>query len=170
MLYQKGRNVKINNGKPHYNGVKRFSRESCRPTTHPQLQTQQEEIDHAPNDAAFLPCRKKRGLLPPLPLSFPLPQQPRPWETLSLDSEKPLYFQLPVHSNGLFVCNSLPNLPFSSPKQCFSPVSCGLTYGFAVACLSQNAVLCHSQINPYFAGKLTGSLAFKVNNTQVEKS
>lgn len=56
MLYQKGGNVKINNGKPHYNGVKRFSRESCRPTTHPQLQTQQEEIDHAGGrEAYFLP-------------------------------------------------------------------------------------------------------------------
>lgn len=52
-----------------------------------------------------------------------------------------------------------------SVKEPFSSWFSALAQGFAVACVSQIATLCYSQIN-HFAGKATDSLIFKVNMPQ----
>lgn len=49
-------------------------------------------------------------------------------------NEEPLYFQLSVYCNGLCVYNSLPKSPFSSIKECASPLFSGLACGFAITC------------------------------------
>lgn len=58
---------------------------------------------------------------------------------------------------------SPPNLPFFSLKKHISPLFFWFVYGFAIACLSQIAILFLSQINPSLAGKITGVSIFKVN-------
>ena len=67
-------------------------------------------------------------------------------------NEKPLYFQLPVYSDGPFVYfyYSLQNLnfPLSSIKEHSFSSFVGLASGFPLACLSRIAILCSSQINP----------------------
>ena len=65
-------------------------------------------------------------------------------------NEKPLYFDLPVYSNGLFVYNSPPNFSLSSAKEHSSLLCSGLVYGFSLPCLSWIAVLCCCQINAFF--------------------
>lgn len=49
------------------------------------------------------------------------------------DNEKPLDFELPVFSSGLFVYNTFSQLPLSSIKESSSPWFSILDYGFVIA-------------------------------------
>lgn len=51
------------------------------------------------------------------------------------DNQKSLLFQVPVYSNGPFVCNS--PIPLSSIKKLSSPLSSRLTHGFVVPCMPE---------------------------------
>ena len=80
---------------------------SCPTITGSQLQTQQEEPNLTLHPDTTLQFQKKRGFLYTLGSSSA--------------NEKPPYYKLPVHSNGLVIYNSLPNLPLSSLKKHASP-------------------------------------------------
>lgn len=67
-------------------------------TTRRQLQTQQKEM-HLASGYYFTVSAEGRK-------TYPISRSPN-----SPASENPLYFQLPVYSNGFFVYNCLPNLP-----------------------------------------------------------
>jgi len=82
-------------------------------------------------------------------------------------NEKPLYFELPVYSKGLFVYNTPPYFSLSSVKEHSSLLFSGLAYGFALPGLSWIAILCYSQINPFFAGKTTAGFIFNVDKGDV---
>ena len=74
------------------------------------LKTQQEEIDLAGGWILlyphYYPSRRKKDFPSPLATAQPMRA------CYNSGNEKPPYFQGPVYSNGLFVYNSLPNIPF----------------------------------------------------------
>ena len=78
-------------------------------------------------------------------------------------NEKPLHFELPVSSNGLFLYNS-PTSPFSYKRMFLSTVSPDLPIVFATASLPE---LQFSAIPEWthFADKITGYFSFKVNTS-----
>ena len=104
--------VKINKGKPHYNGVRRPERRALSPTPLCQYLLQQEGM-YLASPAKSGPTaswRKKE---------FSLPGNSSASERLlQLPSKKPLYFQLAVSSNGLFVYILF----------CFTRLACGSLY------------------------------------------
>ena len=125
--------VKINKGKPHYNGVRRPERRALSPTPLCQYLLQQEGM-YLASPAKSGPTaswRKKE---------FSLPGNSSASERLlQLPSKKPLYFQLAVSSNGLFVYSS------PTPKFLFSFVLLDLHVVHCI-CISQTAILYCSQL------------------------
>ena len=69
-------------------------------------------------------------------------------------NEKPLYFELPVFTNGLSVYNSRAS-PFLY-KGTFLSLK-GVTYSFLGEYVLWLAILCYPPINPFFAVKIAGS-------------
>lgn len=61
-----------------------------------------------------------------------------------------------------FLFITAPPSPLCAIKELSSLLFCALLYGFAIARLFWAGVLCF-QINPFFAGKITGNFMFKVN-------
>lgn len=61
--------------------------------------------------------------------------------------------ELLIFSEGLCWEQPLPTFSFSSIKQHFSPLFVGLAHGFVIFGMSQIAILCHSQMNPYLLVK-----------------
>lgn len=61
-----------------------------------------------------------------------------------------------------FLFITAPPSPLCAIKELSSLLLCALLYGFAIARLFWAGVLCF-QINPFFAGKITGNFMFKVN-------
>ena len=125
--------VKINKGKPHYNGVRRPEGRALSPTPLCQYLLQQEGM-YLASPAKSGPTaswRKKE---------FSLPGNSSASERLlQLPSKKPLYFQLAVSSNGLFVYSS------PTPKFLFSFVLLDLHVVHCI-CISQIAILYCSQL------------------------
>lgn len=75
-------------------------------------------------------------------------------------NEKPLPFTFPVYLNGLDVYNRACELPISSIKEQSS---------FVLACLRLLVPVCNSLLfpdKPIFAGKMTGSLFFRLRAIQ----
>ena len=105
--------VKISNGKPNQNEFRSFGQECYCPTIASQLQTQQEETNLTLQVETTIPGKEH---------TFPYVHGN------SLATEKPPYFELPLQSKGLFLCHSLPNLPFllknSSPPISSVPWTC----------------------------------------------
>ena len=149
--------MKVNKGKPLKWNQEFGQWEASCPTTPYQLQIQQEETDLA-TGYYFPDAAGGRKAFPP-PLAIAQPMR----DSCNSANEKPLYFQLAVYSNGLFVYNSLPNIPPSSIKERAPVLFCGLAYGFGIVGLFQIAILCSSQIKPSFTGKIIGSFIFKIN-------
>lgn len=79
-------------------------------------------------------------------------------------NEKPLYFQLPVYSNGLFVYNSVINSTPSSTKGHSSPLFCGLASlrSAGLLVLGCNSLLLLTK--PILADKITGGFSLKVTD------
>lgn len=77
-------------------------------------------------------------------------------------NEKLLHFGPLVSLCRLFVYKSPSQLPFISIKQCSSPLLLWTCPIFTIACLSQIAIFCYSQMNP-FAGKINGYFTFTVD-------
>lgn len=88
----------------------------------------------------------------PLPLATAQPMR----DSYSSANRKPLYFELPVYSNGVFAYNSPPNFSLSSIKECSSSLFSRLVCGF---CYSLDIQGCNSLLIPnklIFAGKING--------------
>lgn len=117
-------------------------------------------MSSAQKEACALGPQQKEGRL------FSCPAIARPMrDGHSSAREKPLRLELPVYSTGFLFSTAPSKFALLSVKEPFSSWFSSLAQGFAVACVSQIAILCYSQIN-HFAGKATNSLIFKVNMPQ----
>lgn len=104
-----------------------------------QLQTQQEERGTLQVDSIFIPSQQKGESFPSSPSNSPANE----WLSQSAN-EKPLYIEILVYSNGLFVYNSHPNFHLSSIKNGFIPLFSRFPRGFALVRLLQIIILCYS--------------------------
>lgn len=147
--------------KPHLKWGREASRQtfSAAPSSPPQPQQKTRNPSRRNLGLPLYSPRGKEGRLSPRSATA----QPMR-DSRSSANEKPLYFQLPVSSNGLFVYNSPPDFPpFPLEKEPYSVLQacpwlpCSYVFQAVILLLSNK---------PFFSGKRTDSLIFKVNMPQ----
>lgn len=118
--------VKINQRKPHLEWRQGAGRKRSQPYHSLSIANPTERERSCTWILLYYPSKRKEGFPPPLATAQPM----RDWHNSA--NEKPLYFKLPIYSNGLFVHNGPPNFPPSLYKTVFLSFY-RLAYDFSTA-------------------------------------
>lgn len=105
----------------------------------------------------YYPSRRKQGFPAFLATAQPMT------DSHNSANEKPLYLELLVYSNGLFVYNRFPNFPFSSIKEPV-PLLCSAELSVVLLQFVLSYNFLFSTREPISAGKVTDSVVFKLNS------